>query len=772
MSKANSFHLFVVAVIALLTMASCASLRGLESNDYVLLRNHLEIDTDIKGKRLSEVKNSLEDLYKQKPTRRNIFNPRTWGAKATIFRNDLSEATVNDFAQLLINRKGFYQAQVQYRAAFFENIVEVTYTIQTGPQYFIDSIHYSSGDKTVLSIIKQQNDETLLRKGMPLDARDFDSEKNRIVRLLQNLGYANFTKNFIEYQGDSISSGAVKVNVHIYAPGDENKHQKYQVGDIKVYTEHLNGEVEAVGNMDTLEGVEYFARNKEYMVKPKGIANAIALKEGDIYRKASETKTYRRLTALSPYRFAIINPFIREDSDSLINYNIFLTPQEKKWIFDAGTNLFYSTFSQGGRNNLLGFNTKINLQHRNFLKRAYSYFIDLEGTFEFDFTNFPNIDPNTISFQIDNRVELPRRIELLNFIRFLNKIKLINDRTYEKFESETLTEISIGYGYNDIFDLYLLNSFNATWSYNYQPNPNTRIRYNQLGLNYIIIDTDPLFEEQFLIVNPLLAASFTDQLFTGLFLRDISFYRQTNESKYRTQWAFVGNFEISGLENYLVNSVVNAFQGDSDYWTLGRVAFAKYIRLESDVRFYKKFSDKTVWASRMNVALAFAYGADENIVGDGEVPFIKQYFVGGPNSLRAWRLRELGPGGFSDFLLNPIDNPFQAGNLKIDISTEFRFKLFWLLDGAIFMDAGNVWLIKDDEERPNGKISSDFFNQIAVGMGWGLRMDFTYFILRFDMGYKLRNPFPDPETGSYFALNKKYNSFPFGNINFAINYPF
>ena len=744
------------------------------AGELILIKNQLDIQTEVDSKRLTELRSSLEELLKQKPTKRNIFNPRTWGAKPAVFSNELSQATVNDFKQLLVNRKGFYQAEVNYHIQVSKNSVEVIYDISTGPQYFIHSIEYSSEDQEVLQTIVKSNGNSILRAGMPLDSKDFDLEKNRIVKYLQNLGYANFNRNFIEYRGDSTSTGSVAINVYVYPPGKGGKHQKYEVGDIKIYTEHLNGEVGIVGNVDTLDGVEYYARKEEYVVRPQGIANAVALKEGDIYKKTSETTTYRKLTALSPYRFAIINPFISPDSDSLINYNIFLTPRDKKWVFDIGTNLFYSTFSQGGPNNLLGFNSTINLEHRNFLKRAYRYFIDLEGTFEFDFSKFPNIDPNTISFQVDNRVEIPKKVELLNFVKFLNKINLIRDRTFEKFNNETLTEIAVGYGYSDIINLYLLNSFNASWSYNYQPNPNSRIRYTQLGLNYIIIDTDPLFEERFLNDNPLLAASFTDQLFTGIFLRDIAFYQQTTESKYRTQWAFLGNFEMSGLENYLLNSIVNVFQGNSDYWTLGRVNFAKYIRLENDIRFYKKFSDKTVWASHFNIALAFPYGADPSIIADGEVPFIKQYFVGGPNSLRAWQLRELGPGSYSDLLLDPLvdTQPFQSGNFKIDISTELRFKLFWLLDGAVFLDAGNVWTLKEDLERRGAKISTSFLDQMAVGIGWGLRMDFTYFILRFDFGYKLRNPFPYGETGSHFALNNRFNSFPFGNINFAINYPF
>ena len=652
--------------------------------------------------------------------------------------------------------------------------MEITYVIETGPQYYIHSLRYTSDDADILSIIETDSSGSTISVGKPLDAEVFDNEKDRIVSLLQNNGYANFTKNFIEYRGDSTSQGGVNINVYLYPPAKDALHQQYKIGDIRVYTDHLNGEYSAVQKTDTLEGVHYFARGDNFIVNPKGIDSAIGLKKGAIYQKALETRTYKKLTALSPYRFAIINSIVSEESDSIINFDIFLTPKEKKWGFDAGTNLFYSTFSQGGRNNLLGFNSTVNLENRNFLKKAYRYLLDLEGTFEFDFSNFPTIEPNTISFQLDNTVEVPRNVELFNFARFLNKVNIVKDEAYEKFKNETTTELGLSYGYNDIFDLYLLNSANVSWSYNYQPSDRTRIRYNQLGLNYVNISTDSVFREQFLVDNPILERSFTDQLFTGILLRDISFYRLTRESEKRTQWAFISNFEISGLENYLINSIANVFEGNSDYWSLGKINFAKYIRLENDIRFYKKFRGKRLFAMRFNAGLAFSYGAAGNIISDGVVPFVKQYFVGGPNSLRAWRLREIGPGGFLDPAPSLTDAPpFQSGDIKLDFSAEYRFKLFWLLDGAIFLDAGNVWSLKENSEFPSGKFTKDFLNQIAVGTGWGLRFDLTYFILRFDMGYKLRNPFRDPETNSYNALNNsKYNSFPLGNVNFAINYPF
>ena len=747
---------------------ACVSTRNVKEGDRALVKNKIKIITDLKGKRKADLKLSLESLYRQQPTKVKIFNPRTWSGRYTKYDEEVTKETKEDFQNFMVNRKGLYNAHVDYQVMQNrDGGIEVTYIADTGPQYYIDSLSYSSDDESLLNLLQQSPSASFISAGAPLDAETFGNEKDRIVNVLQNNGYANFTKNFVEFRGDSTSLGMVNIDVHIYRPGPGEEHKRYHIGDIKVYTDHLNGEYDQAGDKDTIDGVVFVARGDEFKVRPSGISKAIGLEKGALYRKSMESKTYSKLTALSPYRFAIINPSVDAKNDSTINFNIFLTPRQNKWGFDAGTNLFYSTFSAGGRNNLLGFNSTVNFENRNFLKRAYRYLIDLEGTFEFDFTNFPRIDPNTITFQLDNTVEIPRNVELFNLARFLNKINIVKDRGYENFKNETTTELNVNYRFSDIFDLYNLNSFNASWSYNYQPNTRTRIRYNQLGLNYVNIGIDSLFRDRFLVNNPLLEKSFTSQLFTGILFRDINLYRLTKETSRRTQFAFLANFEVSGFENYLVNSFVNVFRDNNDFWKIGEVNFAKFIRLENDIRFYKKFRGKRVLAMRFNAGIAFPYG------GDDTVPFIKQYFVGGPNSLRAWRLREVGPGTkMTDFVIGEQDvPPFASGDFKLDFSAEYRFKLVWLMDGAVFLDAGNVWTLKEDGQE-GGKLSTDFLNQFAIGTGWGLRFDLTYFILRFDMGYKLRNPFPDPETGSYNAFNSTYNSFPFGNINFAINYPF
>jgi outer membrane protein assembly factor BamA len=601
---------------------------------------------------------------------------------------------------------------------------------------------------------------------MPLDADEFNLEKARIVNLFKDNGYADFNGNFIEFRGDSTETD-VAITVFIYNPVGKSKHKKYSIGDIHVYTEHLPSQDPFAVRRDSVNQMYFYAKSDKFAIRPKSISDVITLQKGETFRKTDEARTNRNLSRLSAYRFVVLDPFILEDIDTQYHYNIFLTPHRHKWVFDMGLNLFYSSISQIGRN-LFGFTGNVGFTNRNFRNTTTRYSLNLENTFEFQLNDFTDLNLNSLSIQLNNSFEIPKVIDIFRITGFLNKLNIIDDTTLDNINENGTTDIDVGLGLTSIRDFYDLNSFNASWSYDFQPNQRLRYIIRQIGINIIDTEIKDRFREEILANNPLLELSLADNLFTGFVFREFSIFKRTRETENGSSFAFIGNFELSGFENFLINRLVNAVSSYNDWWRFADLEFSEFFRLEFDARYYKKTRPRASFASRINLALARPYGNDD------VVPYVKQYFVGGPNSIRGWQLRELGPGGYSELLLNPIeDQPFfQAGDFKLEFNLEYRFDLFWLLEGAFFLDGGNVWTLKNDPQRPGAVLSSDFFNQIAMSLGWGLRWDFDFFIFRFDFGYKLRNPFPDPETGEQFILTDgRYNGI-IGNVNFAINYPF
>jgi len=269
-------------------------------------------------------------------------------------------------------------------------------------------------------------------------------------------------------------------------------------------------------------------------------------------------------------------------------------------------------------------------------------------------------------------------------------------------------------------------------------------------------------------------------LFTGFLFNDLTYLYQTERGKDKANIALISRLELSGLEVFAANKLYNSVFNKSSDWTIGSIEFERLAKLEFDFRWYQKTRERSQLAARVKTGIAVPLDLDRT------VSYIKQFSVGGPSSIRAWRPMHVGPGSYlhegADFF-SPRDSTifFMRGDIVLDMSLEYRFDLIWLVEGALFIDAGNVWTIREDPLRPGAKFDLNFLDNLAVGYGYGLRFDFNYFIIRFDLGFKLRYPsIIDSDTGtelrsSYWTgpnWGDKLRSQKLGNFNIAVNYPF
>lgn len=764
MVKSPNVAIKVVVLLGmLLAISSCSSTKNLAKDDFILSRNVYKFITDDDRIDKNALKENLRTLVKQVPVKKNFLNPRTWNKPLTKYDRKLTIESGEAFAKFLQNRKGFYQADVTYQEDRKGRNIEVVYNINLGNRYYISSFKYQFEDSVMARMMVPYESEKAIDVGEPLDADKFEIEKARVVNAMKNEGYANFNGNYIEFRGDSTAQG-VEVVLYVFNPLGAEKHIQYRLGDINIYTEHSPSINPVYKKVDSIGTHFYYSKSDKFLVEPSSIDEILPLRSDYLFKKSREIQTNRNLTRLSPYRFAVMDPYTTSDTSSIYNYNIFLAPYQNKWIMDSGINLFYSSISANVGQNLFGFSGNVTFQNRNFKNRAVRHSIGLEGTLEFNFPDFPslsNIIPNTVSLQLNNKFEIPKVIDIFKITNVLNRLNVISDESLENVSANGTTTVDMSVGYTGIYNFYNLTTLNASWAYNFQPNNRLRYTIRQIGFNIVDTQIKDFFRENILINNPLLERSFDDNFFTGFLFRELSIVKQTEKTPKGSQFLFIGNFELSGFENFLVNKLVKAVSSYDKNWAIGGLEFSDFFRLEGDVRYYKDVRPRSSFASKFNVALAVPYNGDV-------VPYIKQYFVGGPNSIRGWQLRQLGPGGYTQENINNTAF-FQTGDFKLDFSAEYRFDLFWYLEGALFLDGGNVWLLRNDVDRPGAQLSADFLDQIALASGWGIRLDFDYFIFRFDFGYKLRNAAPDPETGKRFVLG---DNNLLGNISFAINYPF
>lgn len=342
-----------------------------------------------------------------------------------------------------------------------------------------------------------------------------------------------------------------------------------------------------------------------------------------------------------------------------------------------------------------------------------------------------------------------------------------------------------------------MQTLNAGFGYDFRPSNRHRYIINHFGIDYLSPKTTFKFDSLILNQNENLRRSFDKQLFTSFLLRDFNYTYTGAPNLFGQSHSFIAKVELSGLEVCLANLIYNGLAAPENRDTFDLVAgtdiiqFSQYGRLEFDYRHYRKLPKGQVFVFRAAIGLAVPFGYSSI------VPYVKQFPAGGPESVRAWNAREIGPGGYLDSLTQQDGvNPtlfYQTGEFKLDLNAEFRFPIFTLFgikyEGALFLDAGNVWTTYPDSTRRfsqlrwtptydenNQKISDNLFKYIAVGTGFGLRLDFAYFIFRLDVGLKLRNPYPQID-----ALGNVKDIFwrsPFQkgwqdlNLNIGLNYPF
>lgn len=772
----GSYSSFVIIFLSILFLSSCGSVKNLQDGDYVLRSAKIKINAPQKVENETGLKYELNSFLKQSPIRKKFWNPRDWFDRnePLIYDEELTKITADEMLKYLRNKKGYYHATIDYRKKTDRSYIDLVYHIEAGPRYKIRSIDYISSDKKMIATIDGIKDESFVKVGQYLDAATFELEKTRLTNELQNRGYLQFNANYIGLEGDSTNT-ETDVRFVILPPLPDSVHKQFTVGDVKVYTEHFPSDEPQIGTTKTLDKKSFYGAHDKIIVRPSTLVNEIYLTPGELYSKSDRQKTFRSLSDLSTYRYVSINPQQSNPKDSIIDFNIFLSPNRSKWVADFGSDLFYSTSNSPtfGQNRLIGVSANTSFTNRNWLGGSEKYVLDLESALE---VNISGLGINSYSFNVNNYVELPRYTKFFGMSPVLDVFGKFKPKRYQNIKEEANTIINLGYNYNARSNQLTTRSINFSWGYDYKPNLTSRYTINQVGFNYVTTDIKPEFDT-ILVNNIDLRKRLEPTLFTGLLFKNMSYVYQGPKNRAGRSFGFVSKFELSGLETFLSNEIVNTFSGKDTEWMLGNVNFSKFIKAEVDGRIYKDISAKSSFAARANLGIVLPFGRDTL------VPYVKQFYVGGPNSIRAWQIRELGPGGYDFSSARQENNQpfFQTGDIKMEFNLEYRFDMFWYVEGAFFLDAGNVWNLRNSTETPNSKFGTDFLDQFALGLGYGLRFDFTYFIIRFDFGYKLRNSFPDPETGERWVLfNNKYNpssnlylfNYPFGNINIAINYPF
>ena len=670
------------------------------------------------------------------------------------------------FMRALLISLGYFKDSITYDTTIIKKDDQyrttVTFNVTPGKVVKLDSISYNIKQQELQAITIANKNESLLKKGNPFAKSTISMELDRLVDLYRNSGYLRFNREELRGIWDTLDIELLRptfdpveqlailqklkerrenptANLEIVLrPGfDSSKLIKYFVGNVSIYPEFSPDTAGLQGKEEMVNGVKVISFRNTF--KAKILPQNVYFQHGDLYNQRKYYKTINRFNSLGAWRLVNIEQIPRKNQDTA-DFVIRLTPA-KKYSFNA--NLEGSRNQSVVSGNLFGIGVNTTVLNRNFARRAIQSNTSIRYGIELSDSSFIQ----TQQFAISHNIYFPRPIPNSNWIP-------------DKWRDNFRTVLSFNAANTERKDLFNLTTINGSWGYNFQVK-NALLSFRYPNIEYSYIKRRQKLNE-LIANNPLLKNIFTDGLIESM-SAGVSITGGKNENVN----TFRGGVEISGLLTRLFNS---------DFLDTNLFRFAKI-----DLEFVRKIQfKKTALALRLFAGAGYAFESTVNENKRYGLPLFRQYFAGGPNSMRAWALRKLGPGSFvKDFSNTSTGLPERYGDMQLEANIEYRFPWFKIagvqINGALFTDIGNIWFLKkadgrEPEERFNlGRLGKD----LAVGVGTGLRVDFTFFVIRLDYSYKAKDPSPaDIDAQNKWFYRYQLKSLLKGQLQLGINYPF
>lgn len=677
------------------------------------------------------------------------------GDAPRIYDPELAEETRLQIEQAVRNM-GYMSGQVSMHTQTKGKKIKVYYRIHSGDPYLISRVAYDIADYQIHDYLMADSARSYLKEGARLDINQLDQERDRITQFLQNRGYYRFNKDFITYQVDTMRNSRnvdLIMQLHPYRRKKEDPpspHRQYYLRNVDYVfdVDFADLTSESLQEIDSLRsgGVTFYFKDKMFL-RPQVIGDNNHLRTGRLYRVRDVQNTYSALGRLNILKYSNIRfrEDLRADSAYLDAYVMLTRNKNKSLSFEIeGTN------SAGD----LGAAASVAYTHRNLFKGSETFTIKVRGAYE----AVTGLEGYANSNYMEYGVETS-----LNFPEFMFPFLSADFRR----RSRATSEVTVKYNWQ-IRPEFERTVASAGWSYHWSKRRATH-RFDVLDLNYIYMPyRSETFREYLDLMderNPLLRYSYED-----LFIVRMGYTYTYNSSgatslktSRRNSYSIRFNIEESGNLLYLFSKAINGKPKNGENYQMANIGFAQYVKTDFDYAKNFMIDDRNALVFHIGVGVAVPYGNSKSL------PFEKLYFSGGANSVRGWSVRSLGPGGYRGDS-NSLDYVNHTGDIKLDLNLEYRTHLFWKLNGAAFIDAGNVWTIRNRELQPEGLFKFNrFYKQLAVAYGLGIRFDLDFLIIRFDGGMKAVNPMYTGRDRYPIVSPDFKRDFAF---HFAVGYPF
>lgn len=730
--------LLVICAVIIFICTSCSTTKFVPDGKYLL--TDVKIETDNKNVNTSQ----MEQYINQKANTKwfSLFavplgtynlsgrDSTKWinrilkrlGEEPVLFDTLKTEMSRKNLGTVMQNM-GYLHADVSLKTIANDKKIKVIYTLHTGKPYFIGNIEYDIYDKNIAQILDMKNENNRgLKKGMIFSINNLENERKRITNILSDSGYYKFNKDYIIYEADSTrTNDSIDVNLKLMkfranSKSPEKDHNRYYINKV---------------NFTSADGDKIKLRRSV-------LSDNLAIKEGAPFCEHDLQTTYNNFARLQAVKYTNIR-FEELPDTSLLNCNIQLSTNKPNTI----------SFQPEGTNTAgdLGAAASLTYENRNLFHGSEMLSIQLRAAFE-AITGLEGYQAEDYEeYNIEGRLMFPRFIA-----PFLSENFRRNSNAH--------SELTVSYNLQNRPEFHR-RVFTAAWKYLWNaPKQNSTYRFDLIDLNYVYMPwISEKFKEDYLDDdsnrNAILRYNYED-----LFIMKMGFGMTYNNGVH----AIKANIETSGNLLSLLSGVSKFDKNSQGQYTLFNIAFAQYVKADFDYTRLFTFDWRNSLALHFGFGIAYPYGNSKIL------PFEKRYFSGGANSVRGWNVRELGPGEFKG-TDGRIDFINQTGDMELDFNLEYRTALFWKFNGAFFIDAGNIWTLRSYADQPGGQFKFDeFYKQIAVSYGLGIRLNLDYFILRLDMGVKAINPAYTTAKEHYPIISPNFKR-DF-SLHFAVGLPF
>ncbi|UOE38382.1 MULTISPECIES: BamA/TamA family outer membrane protein [Chryseobacterium] len=772
----STYYKYFLASGMTAAVVSCSNTKFLKEGQMLYTGAEVKIENDsLSKKEKNDLESALKDNLTPKPNSSFLgLRPKLYAYNVTkepkkqkglrywlkykfgeepVLLGDVDKEFNKDIIVNYSENKGYFNARAKYDTVSKNKKAKVIYTLNPGGRYLISNVKFPADSSEINKEIRALKDKTLLKTGNPFDLEVIKAERQRIDDGLKNRGFYYFNPDNIIVQADSTVSKKheVELIVKLKDKTPDLAKDQFTIDKVVVFPNYnlrdaKRGKYSIPMNADSLKGYEY---NNIYVVdpdkkfKPRVFDRALYFEKGDLYNRKNHNLSLNRLINLGVFKF-VKNEFVVSDSlNHKFDAYYILTPRELQ-------SLRLEALGRTNSANYAGSEVNLNWTQRNFFRGAEQFKASLYGAFDVQIGG-PADAENIFRAGANTQLSIPRIVAPFRF----NSSSAFVPRT----------NIQLGYEFQNRTTLYTLNTFSASFGYQWKENIRKEHELKLIDVTYIA----PANETPKFIAlkegNPYLTRITERQLIFG---PTYSYTYSTTMLPQRNTFYYKGMLDLAGN---LTGLISGANVRDGNQKNIFGVPFSQYVKVENDVRFYHKFTEKTSLATRFIAGVAIPYG------NSNFIPFSRQFFVGGSNSIRAFRARTLGPGSYDPRTETNTRALFdQAGDVKLELNAEYRANLYKFLNVAAFIDAGNIWLLEDPQnERPGGKFSKNFLSETAVGAGLGLRLDFSILILRLDLAMPLRVPYYEKgDRWTFDKINFGSGAWRRDNLilNIAIGYPF